>query len=260
MKSIGHSGRADRKEVDMLPRVPSAPYKRLRSGWRDTLRKLISAHPVYGSMRSLSLAAGLNHSAVSEWLRDKPGYKQKEPSFDALAAVAKLLGVSLDIFVEEQDDGGMSDITPVAIQTATVVGSIEAGAWRDPQMLDLADKTAIGYVPDTRYVGLKQFAWKVAGSSINRIASDGDYVITVRFIDLEREPADNDLVICERHKHGTVEYTAKRVRRLPRGRVQLVPDSTDKRFQTPLWLSTDETDDVEVTATHLIIGVFRPVG
>jgi transcriptional regulator with XRE-family HTH domain len=245
----------------MLPRVPSSPYKRLRSGWRDTLRRLIDAHPRYGSMRKISLAAGLNHAAVSEWLRETSEYKQKEPSFDALAAVADKLGVSLDIFVEERAGGdGIGDATPVAIRSAPVVGFVQAGLWQEPKMLDFTDNTAIGYVPDPRYVGLKQYAWKVVGPSINRVAGDGDYVITVLFTDLERDPVDNDLVICERHKHGTVEYTVKRVRRLAAGRVQLIPDSTDARFQTPVWFSSDETDDSEVTATHLVVGVFRPVG
>jgi phage repressor protein C with HTH and peptisase S24 domain len=263
MKSIGYSGLALGEGVGMVPGVPSSPHQRLRADWRSVLRAALKNHPTFrGSMRQASLAAGLNHSAISEWLRDTAGAKQKQPSFEALAAVAHILSISLDNFLDVSHNtatNGNAVLPASTVKTTPVVGVIQAGVWQEPAMLDLEDRTVIPYIPDPRYADLPQYAWRVTGHSLNRIADDGEYIITVRFVDLGREPKDGEPIVCERRRHGTYEYTVKRVRFSPDGRIQLVPDSTDPRHQTPIWLNHDESADAEVEATHLLVGVYRPL-
>lgn len=258
MKSIGYSFIAQDGGTSMLPRVPSAPYQRLKADWREILGRAIAASGK--KKRRVSLDAGLSHSIVSEWLREN---NPKSPSFDAIAKVAKVVNLSLDALVEHDEtkalvlDGG--GIYPSTLTTAPVVGHVQAGNWQEPGMLETVEEQQVPYSPDARYVGLQQFAWKVVGSSLNRIAPDGSFIITVRFIDLGRDPREGEPVVCERRRHGLHEYTVKRVRKAPGGGFMLVPDSDDPRFQEPIWLSATEENGTEVVATHLVIGVYRTV-
>jgi len=251
--------------ISTLPRVPSSPQMRLRDDWREILRRQIdAAHPRFRSMRAVSLAAELNETAVSEWLRETPGYKPKSPSFASLAAVARVLQVSMDIFVE---GGAVKEfprpgaVTPLRVRGVTVVGNVQAGAWKEARALENEDREEvyIPYIEDGRFRGFPQFAWRVIGPSVNKLAQHGQYVITVRFIDLGRGPAEGEAVICERRKGSACEYTVKRVHFEPSGDIHLLPDSTDPRFQDPLWKSSQETQDNEVEATQLVIGVYAPV-
>lgn len=254
--SIGYSRGTLKVGVGMLPRVPSSPFQVLKSDWREVLARKVKESGK--SKREVSLEAGLNHSAVSEWLRKK---KPKHPSFAALAKVASVLKCSLDSFAERDHTLSATrreDLEPSDIRHAPVVGYVQAGAWHEPEMFDISETTYVPLVQSPEYRGITQYAWRVVGPSINRIADDGAYVIGVRFDDVGRAPRDGEYVICERHRHGVYEYTVKRVRLVDRG-VQLVPDSTDSRFQEPVWLSDGEKAGVEVRATHLLIGVYRPL-
>jgi transcriptional regulator with XRE-family HTH domain len=234
----------------MPRRMPSSPYARLKPDWRVILKTLLAGR----SMRSVSRAAALNAGAVSEWLNPA---KEKEPSFQALAQVAGVLGVSLDMFVDGHPENQTATLAPALISYVKLVGVVQAGIWQEPNMFDLEERQDIPIIPKADYAGLNQYAWRVVGASLNRVAQDGEYVIGISFYDLGRDPRDGELVICERRRGATVETTAKRVR-LVSGRFQLVPDSTDPRFQEPVWLSEHGQDGDEVTATHLLIGKYAP--
>lgn len=240
----------------MFPGMPSAPHTRFRADWRDTLRKLMTDKGF--SRRSLSLAAHLNESAVSEWLRESEQKKPKQPSFEALASVADVLGVSLDTFTSPAAPASIHERTVkrAKVELAQIVGSVQAGVWQEPNMAAIDPDATIPYVPDPRYEGMRQYAWQVIGPSVNKIARHGDYVIGVSFIDLGRNPRDGEPVLVERRRDGTYEYTVKRVR-YEAGDVKLVPDSDDPRFQEPVWLRSEAEAGVEVEATFLIIGVYR---
>lgn len=244
-----------------MPLVPSPPYQRLRDDWRDVLRRVIKSSPLKNATQT-SLAAGLTHSTVGEWIRETKGFKQKSPSFDSLAQVARVLNVSLDIFVEGDAAARIAEthgkLEAASARVAPLVGLIQAGVWQEPGMLDFEEAIEVPHSPHPVYGALPQFAWRVVGSSMNRIARNGEYVIGVKLIDIGARPPENAPVVVERRRGSTYEYTAKRIRYLPDG-IQLVPDSEDERFQQPVWVSNHAGDDEEVEATHLIIGVYRHV-
>ena len=237
----------------MFPLVPSSPFQRLRTDWRVVLERHMGRRGL--SKRALSLKAGLNETAVSEWLRATGNKKPKMPSFDALAKVALALEVSLDEFTSV-DEGGGGTLNSVVSDSVKVIGSVQAGAWQEPTMLTVEEDVTVPYIPNPKYSGLKQFAWRVVGPSLNRIAKDGDYIIGVSIVELGYQPPENAVVICVRHRHDLCEYTAKRIHYTPHG-TELRPDSDNPRFQESTWMTriADEGDFVEIT--HMIIGVYR---
>lgn len=253
----GYDALVARTNLSVRGRMPSSPYQTLHPDWRDRLQRLMKERRF--NARSLSLEAGLGASTISEWLNPK---KLKQPSLASAKAVAEALQVSLDAFFEapstinENDKGSVEAINHVYAQ---LVGAVEAGAWREPDMYAVQEDVSIPIVPHPDFLGLQQYAWKVVGTSMNKVAEAGSFVIGVSFYDIRRrrELRSGDLVICEITKDDdTREYTLKRVTRI-NGRYRLDPESTDERHSAPVWTSDDpHGENQTVKATHLIIGKY----
>ncbi|ACL57595.1 hypothetical protein Mnod_2632 [Methylobacterium nodulans ORS 2060] len=122
-------------------------------------------------------------------------------------------------------------------------------------MQELEELIHVPSIPHPEYAGLKQYAWRVEGTSMNRVVKAGSYVIGVAFADMPRRIQHRDLVVCQRRDHDRYEYTLKRVAITDVG-IRLDPESDDPAWQDPVWLSSGETGGIEVEATHLIIGTF----
>lgn len=124
-----------------------------------------------------------------------------------------------------------------------VVGEVAAGIWLEVDVVDEPKIEPIPAVLDARYPPETQFALVVRGPSINRTARDGAILLCAS-MDSGAAINDGDLVIVERTRAqgAMVETTAKFVRRR-NGGYELWPDSTDPRYQDPLFIHEDDTDD-----------------
>lgn len=100
-----------------------------------------------------------------------------------------------------------------------------------------------------------QYAYRVEGTSLNKIAAPGDILVCLDCIKSHVEIKDGDLVVIERSRFSgqMIERTAKRIRRTTAG-IELWPESTDPQFQEPLLLDgLKDGDLVEVRAKVLWI-------
>ena len=88
------------------------------------------------------------------------------------------------------------------------------------------------------------FAVEVRGTSVNRVAPDGSFLVCLDVIKAKRQPREADLVIVEQSRGGGHEITrtAKRWHALP-DRFELRPDSTDPKWQEPLIIPRGDADD-----------------
>lgn len=237
--------------------MPSNPYTSFLPDWRERLKRVLDERRY--SARAISMEAGLGQTTVSEWLNPN---KKKQPSLESFAAVAKVLKISLDDFVDASaSDGRLSNLplTPVAIEHATLLGELRAGNWRERDVYAVDETTLIPAFHHPDFAGVKQYAWRVSGNSMNRLAKHNSFVIGVSFMEISRfrRLRTEDLVVCQRRRGDLHEYTLKRAV-YEDGRYRLEPESTDDRHQQPIWLSSDPHDeDDEVAATHLIIGSFQ---
>jgi transcriptional regulator with XRE-family HTH domain len=237
--------------------MPSSPYNQFHPEWRERLQRMMKEQRY--NARTLSVAAGLSESTVHEWLNPK---KLKTPSFPSIAAVAKALGISLDVLTIDNEHAQASqekDIAPYAINYAKLAGELRAGNWKESGVYAVEDTVLIPAVSHPDFNGIEQFAWRVNGNSMNRVAPRGSFVIGVSFYDIRhfRRLKSGDIVVCRRMEAGKCEYTLKRAVMVG-GAFRLDPESSDEQHQDPIWLSTDEDgEESEVLATHLIIGGFQ---
>lgn len=166
-------------------------------------------------------------------------------SSDELLALSRAFGVP----VPETPEAA-----PVQIAYVRVVGEVMAGQFLDVTTADF-EPYAIPYALDPRWPIEAVTALEIRGESINRQAREGDLAIVLSLGHAPRSYRDGDWVVAERARGDLVERTVKRLR-MSNGAVELWPDSTDERFQSPVLLG--EHDDETVRVVGFVLDFMRP--
>jgi transcriptional regulator with XRE-family HTH domain len=137
---------------------------------------------------------------------------------------ARFFNVSLDYLISGKgtlDENG-------ARHTLRALGRVSANRWRDPNFAQDVS-TPPDVMADSRYPADAQYLLEVEGTSLNRVAPDGSWLLCVDAARAGRAPRENEIVIVEQNHNGLVSTTAKRWR--PNGKVVfLAADSND-----PVW-------------------------
>ena len=162
------------------------------------------------------------------------------------------IAVTLNVPVEEL----LRKPAPNYSEGMPVKGQVQAGIWRESESWDEDRYPPLPIGPDPRYSALEQYALRVAGSSMNKVFVDGQYVVCVRWADVGRDLRTGDIVVVERRRGGLTENTLKRAK-ISKGKVELVPESTDPKWQSPITMDlTGDTED-DALITGLVIGRYE---
>lgn len=130
------------------------------------------------------------------------------------------------------------------IGAIAVTGKVAANAWLSVEDMDFGYDD-IEYVPSASGYPIElQFALKVEGNCLNKIAGHGDRLICLDMVKTGIAAEDGDLVIVEksRFEGQMIERTAKRLRRTADG-YELWPESTDPAHQEPIKLDRPDNGD-----------------
>jgi SOS-response transcriptional repressor LexA len=135
-------------------------------------------------------------------------------------------------------------------------GVVEAGAWRVVDTMNQdGEYRRVPLAPDPRYPLDKQFAFLVAGDSMNKARIfEGMHVLAVAIDEWEkrhRETTDGQIVVVECLRNGghERERTIKRLR-VFRDRVELQPES-DNPLHEPIVLNNGDEELGRVVAVAL---------
>lgn len=163
------------------------------------------------------------------------------------AQISTVLGVDVtEVF---------GQVLPATASGLPVLGEVQAGVWRENDVLDEPKHQPLPLGPDPRYQGKTQFALLVLGESMNKVFTPGTFIVCVSWSDLGRQPREGDIVVVERRRDGMVETTVKRIA-IQNRKLVLMPDSTDPRFQNPIELEGSlERDEIAITA--LVVGRYE---
>lgn len=167
-----------------------------------------------------------------------------------LRKIAEALGTTADRLISEDEPEPVAHEMPVR-------GEVRAGAWLEIDG-DPAELETIPALPDPRFAGAPQYALRGVGTSMNKVAPPGQYVIVASWPELGVELRDGDLVVVKRSRAMTYEVTLKRARKGEKGEWQLWPESTDPRYQEPVILG-DGDRDVEVSVIAKVVGRYEPL-
>lgn len=240
----------------------------LKPDWRKIIIDAMTARR--HTDRSIALAARLGATTVNEWFR-----KGNTPSLRSLMRVLDALDLPISAVTEGAHEVAAeafeaseahaiayksatpqpSGLAPRHITYARLLGTLKIGSWQEGGVEAVDDPKHVPTVPHSEFGGLPQFAWRVDGTGMNRIAKAGSYVVGVSFDNVPRGIQHRDLVVCERRDGDKFERSLRRVIVTPDG-IRLDTESDDPKHQAPVWLSSGDGGEVAVRATHLIIGAF----
>jgi SOS-response transcriptional repressor LexA len=191
-------------------------------------------HALVLSDRASSLAAGLSADALRNIRRQFREGDQSGLREETKRGLARALLTSVEWLmtgVGPEDYRAVAPPPRPRVQGLMVAGQVAAGRWLEAYAPDEpVGEAAIPF--DPRYPVDWQYAFLVRGTSINRVASDGDFLICLD-IARSREPArDGDIVVIERHRQGLHEVSARRITRTE-SHTQLSYDSLDPKYTNP---------------------------
>jgi SOS-response transcriptional repressor LexA len=173
---------------------------------------------------------------------------------DEASVYARKFKVSVEWLLTGKAGNVLTNVT-APLATINVIGTIRAGLWQD---VDVGDSGVYDTAPAAPNVPPEwQYAFRVEGTSLNKIANPGDILICLDAIKSRYDMQDGDLVVVERSRYSgqMVERTAKRIRRSAAG-FELWPGSTDPAFQTPIVIDGKENGD-EVSVIAKVLWILR---
>ena len=224
------------------------------------------------SVRKAALDAGLSETALKDLLANE----RQSPKLDTMEKLAGSLGADaawLAFGVESDLMKAMEQTAMEVDDSLPVVGEVAAGRWLEADdHVDEPLHDPVPVKPDPRWKPEDQYGLIVRGSSINRVALDGDILACVNAIAARYVPREDDLVIVEMRRNAGLlrQRTAKRYMRQGT-HVELWPDSDDPRWQKPIIIPhgptlleammEDEDGDgrIDVTIIALVTWVHRPI-
>lgn len=140
---------------------------------------------------------------------------------------------------------------PVALQIA---GEVAAGLWLEADLAAEESGKPSSFRACADYPTKAQYLLRVRGESLNKVAQDGDLLLCVNYFAAAIEPSVGDLAIIERSYDGggPIERTAKRIVKM-NGKIELMPESNDPKFQTPVVYDDDDGEFSRVQAKAKVL-------
>jgi SOS-response transcriptional repressor LexA len=196
-----------------------------------------------------STKAGLSSTFIRDIER-----RGGNPTLSSLQKLAKVLKVDVEYLAQAEEQ--VSD-RPIETLELPVVGTIEAGQFRDITIFDQEDNfPVINIVPDRRFRHARQYALKVAGDSMNLKYPNGCFVICVDFAESGLALQKGMTVHVTHTISGThlVEITLKEIGSI-NGEIVLLPRSSNPKYK-PITMQGGEDSEYEICG--IVTGSFIP--
>lgn len=227
------------------PAMDSPPKTSLQKRLRQRLDEL-DLKPFQAAKK-----AGLGESYVRDILRGKA----RSPSAENLAKLALALETSTEFLMGSKDSAEV--LTEINVVGLPVVSSVSAGRWLEVTTLDEDfDHQTIPVAQDLRFPGVRQYALKIVGDSMDLEFPEGCYVTCIDYWQAGIAVRDGLLVHVERTRGGgqLVEITVKAIETVNGTRVLAPRSSNPKWTAVPI----DGDDSTSVTIKGIVTGSWKP--
>lgn len=238
-------------------------------------------HAVLARIQSRLDALGLSERGAAEKsqlsasaIRNIREGRSQSPRLETIRKLAPTLKVTPEWLAfggDEAIEAAKEATAAMPPASLPVIGEVAAGRWLEADdHVDVPLYDPVPVQPDARWPVEAQFGLVVRGTSLNRVAIDGDILACVDAITAGYSPREDDLVIVELLRNAGLlrQLTAKRYMRQGT-HVELWPDSDDERWQTPIIIPLpddsltaaveDEDGRIEVRIKAMVTWIHRPV-
>lgn len=135
-----------------------------------------------------------------------------------------------------------------------VLGKVEAGAFREADMLTQVEPYHHPGPRYTSYPNATLMAWEAHGDSMNQEGIfDGTILFGVDFQEAGGTPSNNSIVVVEQNRGGLIERSVKAVAIFP-DRTEFQPRSSDPRHKPITYKNGNHDDNVEVRILTVVLG------
>lgn len=238
----------------------------------DGIRERIQARldAVGKTPRAVSLEAGMSADAIRGIFRNV----DSSPTVDTLAKLAVPLATTpewLAYAIDPAIQKAQEETAKREPAYLPVIGEVAAGRWLEADdHVDAPEYDPVPIQPDPRWRFEDQYGLVVRGTSLNRVAIDGDILACVNAIAARYRPQEDDLVIVEMRRNAGLlrQRTAKRYMKQST-HIELWPDSDDARWQTPIIIPQgpsaldsvleDEDGRIDVSIIAMVTWIHRPI-
>lgn len=200
---------------------------------RDWLRRSL-AERGRGAKKALADYLGIRADAITRMLNDDPSKETREITAAEMVRMRQFFGA-------DESSEYRSEVRPTIpnLVTAMVVGTVEAGAFREVSEFDDVERVVIWLPADERFPDARMMAFDVAGDSMNllrpRPILPGDRIACVAFEDVaDQLPLrDGMTVVVERRRDGghIREWSVKQLE-IYENRVEFHPRSSNPKHKS----------------------------
>jgi phage repressor protein C with HTH and peptisase S24 domain len=214
--------------------------------WKKRLKKALDDKGL--SMKAASLAAGKGETFVRDLLE-----RDRAPSIDNFLALAEIVGRPASHLL------GEVAAEPEGLRRVEVAAPVQAGAWSESWEWEYDDRYSV-MVPDyPEYRQFRFFGAEARGTSMNRRYQEGTVLVFVNVEETRESPIPGKRYIVERRRvSGESEHTVKLLHQDRDGKLWLMPESDDPRFQAAISFDEGTHDgDMVVIIGRVIAAVTR---
>lgn len=219
------------------------------------------------NIREIAARIGMSYSTLYQKLRGEgAAFKTQE-----LEGIAEYCGTLYPPTAGEPRPSPLDNVVPLRLPTPfpspaanavtyRVLGRVEAGAFRDADLLSQVEPVELTGPRNPIYPNATPMAWEVSGDSMNegRIF-DGSIILGVDFHEAGAVLKNNDVVVVQQSRNGLIERSVKAVAIFP-DRTEFQPRSTNPAHKPIVFKNGEAEDDVEVKVLSIIHGSFlRPM-
>jgi DNA-binding XRE family transcriptional regulator len=133
------------------------------------------------------------------------------------------------------------------IRTVEVRGAVQAGAWAETWEWPEDDRYTVPIPDNEEYRRFSLYGAEIRGPSMDRRYPEGTVVIVTDQVERGEQLVVGRRYLLERERaDGLHEATVKTLWRDDAGKLWLLPESTDPRFQEPIPIGGDEGDTLRI--------------
>ncbi|UAB76992.1 S24 family peptidase [Erythrobacter sp. SCSIO 43205] len=181
---------------------------------------------------------------------------------DKKVTVETLTGLASALERDHSDFLLGSPSAPVGAIRISVVGKVEAGAWRESEEWPEEDRYEIEVMPSP-FASSERFGLRVEGYSMDKLFLPGTILDCFKLYGADGlTPEPGDVVIVQRRRGALIETTCKRLERLADGAFQLRAESTRPEFAEPIPIgapSEEHFGDDETTIIGIVNAAVTPL-
>lgn len=200
----------------------------------------------------------MSQAELSRLLTDKLGRSVDRAAINKMRSGLRKISadelVAITQILEAEPPAGLNSGTATGVRTVTVAAHVQAGLWEETWEWNEDQQYQVAIPLDQTLDGFKLYAAETRGPSMNRRWPEGTIVVFTNVEETGESPVAGKRYIVERRRlGGEAEHTVKKLVRDADGKLWLMPESDDPRFQAPISIDGG-TGDGDVVA---IIGRVR---